>query len=46
LNALNKKFQTTQIFTGTKLLENQLVIIAQENGSFEAWVGIEEAGGF
>jgi hypothetical protein len=46
LNTLNKKFQATQIFTGTKLLENQLVIIAQEDGSFEARVGIEEMGNF
>ena len=39
-----QKFQATQIFTGTKLLEDQLVLITQKDGTIEAMVGIEEAG--
>ena len=39
-----QKFQANQIFTGTELLEDQLVLITQNNGTIEALVGIEEAG--
>ena len=39
-----QKFQATQIFTGTALLEDQLVLITQKDGSIEALVGIEDAG--
>ena len=39
-----QKFQATQIFTGTELLEDQLVLITQKDGTIEAMVGIEEAG--
>jgi len=39
-----QKFQATQIFTGTELLEDQLVLITQKDGTIEALVGIEEAG--
>jgi aminodeoxyfutalosine deaminase len=39
-----QKFQATQIFTGTELLEDQLVLIAQKDGTIEAMVGIEDAG--
>jgi len=39
-----QKFQASQIFTGTELLEDQLVLITQEDGTIEALVGIEEAG--
>jgi len=38
------KFQATQIFTGTELLEDQLVLITQKDGAIEALVGIEDAG--
>jgi len=38
------KFQATQIFTGTELLEDQLVLITQKDGTIEALVGIEDAG--
>jgi cytosine/adenosine deaminase-related metal-dependent hydrolase len=39
-----QKFQATQIFTGTELLEDQLVLITQNDGTIEAMVGIEDAG--
>ncbi len=39
-----QKFQATQIFTGTELLEDQLVLITQKDGTIEALVGIEDAG--
>jgi cytosine/adenosine deaminase-related metal-dependent hydrolase len=39
-----QKFQAPQIFTGTELLEDQLVLITQKDGTIEALVGIEEAG--
>ncbi len=39
-----QKFQATQIFTGTELLEDQLVLITQKDGSIEGLVGIEDAG--
>ena len=39
-----QKFQATQIFTGTELLEDQLVLITQKDGTIEAVVGIEDAG--
>jgi cytosine/adenosine deaminase-related metal-dependent hydrolase len=39
-----QKFQATQLFTGTELLEDQLVLITQKNGTVEAIVGIEDAG--
>jgi aminodeoxyfutalosine deaminase len=39
-----QKFQANQIFTGTELLEDQLVLITQNNGTIEALLGIEEAG--
>ena len=39
-----QKFQATQIFTGTELLEDQLVLITTKDGTIEAIVGIEDAG--
>jgi len=39
-----QKFQATQIFNGTELLEDQLVLITQKDGTIEAIVGIEDAG--
>ena len=39
-----QKFQATQIFTGTELLDEQLVLITQKDGTIEAFVGIEDAG--
>jgi len=39
-----QKFQAKQIFTGTELLEDQLVLITQKDGTIEAVVGIEDAG--
>ena len=39
-----QKFQATQIFTGTELLEDQLVLITQKDGTIEGLVGIEDAG--
>ena len=39
-----QKFQATQIFTGTELLEDQVVLITQKDGTIEALVGIEDAG--
>ena len=39
-----QKFQATQIFTGTELLEDQLVLITTKDGAIEAIVGIEDAG--
>jgi len=39
-----QKFQATQIFTGTELLEDQLVLITQKDGTIEALVGVEDAG--
>ena len=39
-----QKFQATQIFTGTKLMEGPLVLITKKDGTIEAIVGVEEAG--
>ena len=39
-----QKFQATQIFTGTELLEDQLVLITKEDGTVEGIVGLEDAG--
>jgi len=39
-----QKFQATQLFTGTELLEDQLVLITTKDGTVEAIVGIEDAG--
>lgn len=39
-----QKFQATQLFTGTQLLEDQLVLITTKEGTIEAIVGIEDAG--
>jgi cytosine/adenosine deaminase-related metal-dependent hydrolase len=39
-----QKFQATQLFTGTELLEDQLVLITTKDGTMEAIVGIEDAG--
>jgi cytosine/adenosine deaminase-related metal-dependent hydrolase len=39
-----QKYQATQIFTGTELLEDQLVLITTKDGAIEAIVGIEDAG--
>jgi cytosine/adenosine deaminase-related metal-dependent hydrolase len=39
-----QKFQATQIFTGTKLLEGPLVLITKNDGTIEAIVRVEEAG--
>ena len=39
-----QKFQATQIFTGTELLEDQLVLITTKDGTIEGIVGIEDAG--
>jgi cytosine/adenosine deaminase-related metal-dependent hydrolase len=39
-----QKFQATQLFTGTELLEDQLVLITTKDGTIEAIVGIEDAG--
>jgi cytosine/adenosine deaminase-related metal-dependent hydrolase len=39
-----QKFQATQFFTGTELLDDQLVLITQKDGTIEALVGIEDAG--
>ena len=39
-----QKFQATQIFTGTELIDEQLVLITQKDGTIEALVGIENAG--
>ena len=39
-----QKFQATQIFTGTELLEGPLVFITKKDGTIEAIVGVEEAG--
>ena len=39
-----QKFQATQIFTGTELLEDQLVLITKQNGTVEGIVGLEDAG--
>jgi cytosine/adenosine deaminase-related metal-dependent hydrolase len=39
-----QKFQATQLFTGTELLEDQLVLITTKNGTVEGIVGIEDAG--
>ena len=38
------KFQATQIFTGTELTEDQLVLITTKDGTIEGIVGIEDAG--
>ncbi len=38
------KFQATQIFTGTELLADQLVLITTKDGTIEGMVGIEDAG--
>jgi cytosine/adenosine deaminase-related metal-dependent hydrolase len=39
-----QKFQATQLFTGTELLEDQLVLITTKEGTVEGIVGIEDAG--
>ena len=39
-----QKFQATQIFTGTELLQDQLVLITTKEGIIEGMVGIEDAG--
>jgi cytosine/adenosine deaminase-related metal-dependent hydrolase len=39
-----QKFQATQLFTGTELLQDQLVLITTKDGTVEAIVGIEDAG--
>ena len=39
-----QKFQATQLFTGTELLEDQLVLITTKEGTVEGVVGIEDAG--
>ncbi|MEN9696765.1 MAG: hypothetical protein RLZ56_186 [Bacteroidota bacterium] len=39
-----QKFQATQLFTGTELVQDQLVLITQKDGTVEAIVGIEDAG--
>jgi cytosine/adenosine deaminase-related metal-dependent hydrolase len=39
-----QKFQATQLFTGTELLEDQLVLITTKDGTVEAILGIEDAG--
>jgi cytosine/adenosine deaminase-related metal-dependent hydrolase len=39
-----QKFQATQLFTGTELLEDQLVLITTKEGTVEGIVGMEDAG--
>ena len=39
-----QKFQATQLFTGTELLQDQLVLITKQDGTVEGIVGLEEAG--
>lgn len=39
-----QKFSATQLFTGTELLQDQLVLITTKDGTVEAIVGIEDAG--
>ena len=39
-----QKFQATQIFTGTELLQDQLVLITTKEGTIEGIVGMEDAG--
>jgi len=39
-----QKFQATQLYTGTELLEDQLVLITTKDGTVEGVVGIEDAG--
>ena len=39
-----QKFQATQLFTGTELLTDQLVLITTKEGTIEGIVGIEDAG--
>ena len=39
-----QKFQATQIFTGTQLLEGNLVLITQKDGTIENIVSIADAG--
>ena len=39
-----QKFQATQIFTGTELLQDQLVLITKQDGTVEGIVGLEDAG--
>ncbi len=39
-----QKFQATQLFTGTELLQDQLVLITTKDGTVEAILGIEDAG--
>ena len=39
-----QKFQATQLFTGTELLQDQLVLITTKDGTIEGIVGIEDAG--
>ncbi len=39
-----QKFQATQLFTGTELLQDQVVLITTKDGTVEAILGIEDAG--
>lgn len=39
-----KKFNTSQLFTGKKMLDENFVLIVQENGVIEAIVNIDDAG--
>ena len=39
-----QKFQATQLFTGTELTQDQLVLITTKDGTVEGIVGIEDAG--
>ncbi len=39
-----QKFQATQLFTGTELSQDQLVLITTKDGTIEGIVGIEDAG--
>jgi cytosine/adenosine deaminase-related metal-dependent hydrolase len=39
-----QKFQATQLFTGTELLQDQLVLITKQDGTVEGIVGLEDAG--
>ena len=38
------KFQSTQLYTGTELSQDQLVLITTKDGTIEGIVGIEDAG--
>ena len=39
-----QKFQATQLFTGTELLQDQLVLITKQDGTVEGIVGLDDAG--